>query len=253
MNPLHRAAFLIGLTLALTTSVFSQDDSSWFRHAMISPDGSTIAFSHQGDIFVVAAEGGLARALTANDAWDGHPVWSRDGKQLAFASDRHGNLDVFLMPSEGGKAKRLTYHSSNDIPADFSVTGDAVLFSSSRSDAAEASIFPTSRLAELYEVKTKGGSPRLICTTPASQARYSDDGKEIFYRDEKAYEIEFRKHDVSAFARDIWKLEVETGKHTQLTTFKGGDHDPHPVGDVIYFLSENGADNFNVWKMDASG
>jgi tricorn protease-like protein len=38
-------------------------------------------------------------------------VWSKDGKNIAFASDRNGNLDVYLMPAQGGKAKRLTYHS----------------------------------------------------------------------------------------------------------------------------------------------
>ncbi len=243
----------IGTVLTLASSVSAQDNSSWFRHAAISPDGSSIALSHQGDVYVVDSKGGLARALTANDAWDGHPVWSRDGKQLAFASDRHGNLDVFLMPAEGGKAKRLTHYSSNDIPSDFSVKGDAVLFSSARNDSAQASIFPTARIAELYEISIEGGTPRMVSTTPASQARYSEDEKEIFYRDEKAYEIEFRKHDVSAFARDIWKLDVESGEHTQLTDFSGGDHAPFVVGDRIYYLSENKTSNFNVWSMDSDG
>lgn len=243
----------IGLILALASPVLGQSGSYWFRHAAISPDGKSIALSHQGELFVVDADGGLARALTTNDAWDGHPVWSRDGKQIAFASDRHGNLDIFLMPAEGGKAKRLTHHSSHDIPADFSVAGDAVLFASSRNDSAAASIFPTSRLAELYEVKTAGGTPRMVSTTPASQARYSGDGRKIVYRDEKAYEIEFRKHDVSAFARDIWVLDVDTGKHTQLTKFKGGDHDPYFVGEEIYYLSEEKSNNFNVWSMNSKG
>ena len=243
----------IGFILALVSPVSGNSNSYWFRHTAISPDGKSIAFSHQGDLFVVATKGGLARALTTNDAWDGHPVWSRDGRQIAFASDRHGNLDIFLMPAEGGKAKRLTHHSADDIPADFAVVGDAVLFSSARNDSATASIFPTSRMAELYEVKTEGGTPRMVSTIPASQARYSDDGKKIAYRDEKAYEIEFRKHDVSAFARDIWTLDVESGKHTQLTKFKGGDHDPYFVGDVIYYLSEDKANNFNVWRMNSKG
>ncbi|MEM7475583.1 MAG: S41 family peptidase [Planctomycetota bacterium] len=225
----------------------------WFRHAAIAPNGNSIAFSHQGDVYVVPTKGGLARALTTSDAWDGHPVWSRDGKHIVFASDRHGNLDIFLMPSEGGRAKRLTYHSAHDIPADFSVSGNAVLFSSARNDSAAASIFPTSRLAELYEVSVEGGTPRMVSTIPASQARYTEDGSKLVYRDEKAYEIEFRKHDVSAFARDIWMMDIKSGKHKQLTNFKGGDHDPFPVGEDIYYLSEADNNNFNVWSMDAKG
>ncbi|MFN3193276.1 MAG: S41 family peptidase [Aureliella sp.] len=239
----------------LTDPLFADNeaDSLWLRHAAISPDGKRIAFSHQGDLFLVESEGGLARALTTNDAWDGHPVWSRDGKKIAFASDRHGNLDLFVMPAEGGKAQRLTYHSSNDVPSDFSVDGSAVLFSSARNDSAEASIFPTSRLTELYEVKASGGTPKMVSTIPASEARYSNDGKSVVYRDEKAYEIEFRKHDVSAFARDIWILEIETGKHIQLTDFEGGDHNPCFVGEKIFYLSEDVTNNFNVWSMNSKG
>ena len=144
--------------------VAPENTEQWFRHAAISPNGKSIAFSYQGDLYLVASSGGLARALTQNNAWDGHPVWSRDGKQLAFASDRHGNLDIFLMPAVGGKATRITYHSADDIPNDFSVSGDAILFSSARTDSFRSSIFPTSRLAELYEIETSGGTPRMVST-----------------------------------------------------------------------------------------
>lgn len=233
--------------------VAPENTEHWFRHAAISPNGKSIAFSYQGDLYLVASSGGLARALTQNNAWDGHPVWSRDGKQLAFASDRHGNLDIFLMPAVGGKATRITYHSADDIPNDFSVSGDAILFSSARTDSFRSSIFPTTRLAELYEIETSGGTPRMVSTIPSSQARYSEDGEQIFYRDEKGYEIEFRKHDVSAFARDIWSFDLSTGKHRKLTNFKGGDHDPFCVGNVIYYLSEDKTGHFNVWKMGVDG
>lgn len=248
-----RTVVTTGMILIFGVCALAQDSEPWIRHSAISPNGRWIAFGYQGDLFTVPTKGGLARRLTVNAAWDGYPTWSRDGSELAFASDRHGNLDLFLMPAEGGKARRLTYHSSDDIPADFSVDGDAVLFSSARGDDAKSSVFPTTRLAELYEVRSSGGTPRMISTIPASQARYSEDGKQIVYRDEKAYENEFRKHDISAFARDIWKLNVDTGKHTQLTRFKGGDHNPIFVGDQIFYLSEEGTNTFNVWSMDTKG
>ena len=255
----HLLLALILLFLSGPIGVASaQQPSEWFRHAAISPDGESIVFSHSGDIYSVDAKGGVARALTTSDAWDGFPVWSHDGEHMAFASDRHGNLDIFLMPAEGGKAKRLTHHSTNDIPADFSISNDAVLFSSSRTDSATTSIFPTGRMSEMYEVSTNGGTPRMVTTLPGSEARYTADGKKILYRDEKAYESEFRKHDVSSFARDIWVMEVESGKHTQLTDFKGGDHDPVPTEDGIFYLPEDGKNeggnsNFNVWQMKADG
>src|SRR6186997_3374366 len=91
----------------------------WLRYPAISPDGQTIAFSYQGDIYAVPAAGGNAIPLTLGESYEYAPVWSHDGKSLAFASDRYGNFDVFVMPSSGGEAKRLTYHSANDYPYDF--------------------------------------------------------------------------------------------------------------------------------------
>ena len=78
----------------------------WLRYPAISPDGQTIAFSYQGDIYAVPAAGGNATPLTLGESYEYAPVWSHDGKSLAFASDRYGNFDVFVMPSSGGEATR---------------------------------------------------------------------------------------------------------------------------------------------------
>ena len=72
--------------------------------------------------------GGEALPLTIHEAYDYMPVFSHDGKWLAFASDRYGNFDVYIMPASGGEAKRLTYHSATDLPYDFTPDGKYVLF-----------------------------------------------------------------------------------------------------------------------------
>ncbi len=75
------------------------------RYPAISPDGKTIAFGYKGDIYRVEAAGGVAAPLTIHEAHDMMPVWSHDGKYIAFASDRYGNFDVFVMPAAGGTGK----------------------------------------------------------------------------------------------------------------------------------------------------
>jgi Tol biopolymer transport system component len=78
------------------------------------------------------------------------PVWSHDGKWLAFASDRYGNFDVFIMPSSGGEAKRLTYHSANDYPYDFTPDNKKVLFGTNRNDIYTSGPFsPTGIVSEV--------------------------------------------------------------------------------------------------------
>ena len=251
---MHLAKYALSALALVASSAYADKTDEWFLHSSISPNGKEIAFSYKGDIYVVPTKGGTARALTIHNDWDGHPVWSRDGKHIAFASDRNGNLDVYKMPASGGKATRLTYHSSHDIPQDFTKDDKTILFTSARMDSKDSTIFPTPRLTETYTVSVKGGTPEMLSTIPASELQYSPKGNKLLYRDEKAYENQFRKHDVSAFARDVWLHDLKTGKHTQLTQFEGADHNPvWKDNDTFYYTSEEKSGAFNVWRADLDG
>ena len=82
--------------------------------AQWSPDGKQIAFDYRSsgmaDVYVVNADGGVPRRVTAEDSDDSVPSWSRDGKYLYFASNRTGSLEVWKTPIEGGQAVQITKH-----------------------------------------------------------------------------------------------------------------------------------------------
>jgi Tol biopolymer transport system component/C-terminal processing protease CtpA/Prc len=238
--------------LLLTSMLFAQSDTAlWLRHPAISPDGKTIAFGYMGDIYTVPYEGGEARPLTMNEAYESQPVWSPNSKQIAFASGRYGNDDIFVMPAQGGAATRLTEHSASDEPYSFSPDGSSVLFGSVRLDHHASVLFPTWVLPELYEVPVGGGRVRQILTTPAIDARYSEGRKHLLYHDQKGYEDPYRKHQTSSVARDIWHYNSADSTHTQLTTHPAEDRTPLYAAVVarFYFLSERSG-SFNVWKAD---
>lgn len=238
------------LLLAAGLSMAQEVSPNWFRTPAISPDGTTIVFSHAGDLYTVPVAGGTARALTVHEASETRPVWSHDGRWIAFASDRDGNFDVYVMPSQGGEAVRLTYNSANDLPSDFTPDDSAVIFESARMDDVQSTLFPSPVLAELYSVPVTGGTPHMLLTTPALRAVYSRDGGKVLYEDRKGYENEYRKHHTSAIARDVWVWDVQSGKHTMLTDFAGEDRNPQWAedGTSLYFLSERAGD-FNVFRM----
>lgn len=100
-------------------SIAQSSEPSWIRHTAISPDGEIIAFSYMGDLFTVPVSGGLATQITSHTAYDKAPVWSPDGQQLAFASDREGNFNIYLTPRRGGNATRITYGSTQQLPVAF--------------------------------------------------------------------------------------------------------------------------------------
>ncbi|MBZ0171616.1 MAG: hypothetical protein K8E66_04485, partial [Phycisphaerales bacterium] len=248
---LHRS-FEIALCFAVIASPAVADDvgPNWFRDPAISPDGSQIVFCHGGDLYLVESGGGRAVPLTIHEAHESGPVWSRDGSMIAFASDRAGNDDVYVMPAGGGPATRLTWHSADDTPSDFTPDGKGVLFSSARVDDANSALFPSGVLSELYTVPVSGGTPAMVLTTPALNARLDRSGGRMLYEDRKGYEDPLRKHHTSAIARDLWIFETSTGTHTKITDFPGEDRDPHWSEDEksVYFLSERAGD-FNVFRL----
>ena len=242
---------ILCLALVLSSFVFTfgQDNPLWLRYPAISPDGQTLLFEYKGDIWTVPAAGGNAVPLTLSESYEFAPVWSHDGKSIAFASDRYGNFDVFVMPATGGEAKRLTYHSTREVPSSFTADDKAVLFNAARQDAVTNVQFPTGGMVELYSVPVTGGRVSQVLTSPALDATVSSNGDKIIFHDYKGYESDWRKHHTSAVTRDVWVYDVTSKKYTMLSTFKGENRNPvfDSNDNDFYFLSEQSG-SFNVYK-----
>ncbi len=143
--------FLLAALALFAVTLTAQDNARWLRYPAISPDGQTIVFGYGGNLYRIAANGGVAIPITTSDAHDMRPVWSHDGKTLAFASDRYGNFDVYTMPAMGGTPTRITYNSANDYPFDFTIDNAKVLFGSGREALAQSVRFPS--LAVLWTMR----------------------------------------------------------------------------------------------------
>ena len=141
---------LLFMLLLLVSSIsIAADSPNWLRYPSISPDGSQIVFTFKGDLYLMASDGGEAKQLTFHAAHDYMPVWSKDGSQIAFASDRYGNFDIFVMSVKGGEANRLTFHSTNEYPYSFSQDNKKVVFGALRQDAVNHRQHPSGSQSEL--------------------------------------------------------------------------------------------------------
>lgn len=245
---------LFSFAALFALQVNAQSNPKWLRYSSISPDGKTIVFTYKGDLYTVPTSGGTASALTMHEAHDFMPIWSKDGKTIAFASDRYGNFDVYTIPATGGEAKRVTFHSAPEYPYDFTQDNQQIIFGASRMDLASNRQFPTGAMPELYSVSINGGKPTQILTTPAEDVKLSKDGSKMIYHDKKGGENAWRKHHTSSITRDIWIYDKKADKHTKLTNFNGEDRNPvfaNGEKDLIYLSEESGS--FNIHKMSVAG
>lgn len=245
-----RKVFLSLLLVGATISGMAQSNAAWLRYPAISPDGKTIAFGYKGDIYKVDASGGVAVPLTIHEAQDMMPVWSHDGKYIAFASDRYGNFDVYVMPATGGTPTRITYNSAGDFPFDFSVDNQQIIFGSSRNVQASNVRFYSPRLFQnLYSVSVAGGTPVLVSGAGMDRAHYNSKGTQIVFEDRKGYEDPWRKHHTSSVTRDVWVMDVASKQYRKISGFEGEDREPVFSSDdqYVYYLSEKNG-NQNIYK-----
>ena len=236
MRTPHRVApALAAVLLALPAApAAAQEPIRFARTPDISPDGKHVAFSYLGDVWTVSAIGGVARPVTMHEAHDINPVFSPDGKSLAFSSNRHGSYDVFVVPAVGGKPKRLTFDSGHDMASGWTPDGKGVVFSSTRSPAYPSNL-------DCYVVPVAGGTERRLPLFEAKEAHYSPAGDRVAFV--RGPGLWYRRGYRGSSNDDIWVGTADGKNLRQLTTFDGQDGYPMwaPDGSKLYYVTEDGS------------
>jgi len=243
----RRIATCAGLALGIAAAAQAEPVKRT-RYPALAPDGKTIAFSYQGDLWSVPAGGGRAVRLTSHLARDIQPVYSPDGKSILFASNRFGNFDLFLMPAEGGPPKRLTFNSASEYPSSFSPDGQWILFYGGGYGA-----------SDVYKVRATGGEPVKL-TWDHKERKYfgnvSSDGQWIVYN-HNASPGSWRRRGYEGSANaDVWiaRFTAPLSEPRKLTTNLGQDFQPSfsKDGKRIYYVSDRKG-QVNIWSMDVDG
>lgn len=236
---MKRFMFLVLIFSGIQVYAIDPEDTRMLSQPAVS--ANHIAFIYAEDLWVANKDGSNPKRLTVDDGIESNPVFSPDGKWIAFSAEYDGNLDVYIVPVLGGIPTRLTWHPYPDIVRGFTPDGKNILFTSQRAAF-------TNRYGHLFTVPVNGGVASQLPIPNASWANYSGDGKQIAYN---PIGDAFRqwKNYRGGMHSVIWIFNVGDYGTITIPQPAGGCNDVNPVwvNDLIYFRSDRNGE-FNMYS-----
>ena len=231
-------------TLFLPFICFAQTQEVYFAdHPALSPDGETIIFNYDKDLWSVPISGGLASRLTAMDGNETRPKVSPDGKWLAFTGAQYGNPDIYIMPLGGGTITQLTFHEASDVLTAWSWDSKSLYFTSGRYNRMST-----------YSVSMEGGTPIRLYPhyfNNIHNAVEHPDGRIFFNETWESSNFEHRKRYKGAYNPDIKSYNPKSKTFKVHTDYEGKDFwaTIDKRGNV-YFISDEFNGEYNLYKLE---
>ncbi|HEX3151633.1 MAG TPA: S41 family peptidase [Gemmataceae bacterium] len=223
----------------------------------LSPDGKTVAFDWNGDIWVVSIEGGLAKPLTSHPAKDSSPRFSPDGKEIAFISDREGSPQIFVMSATGGTPTQMTFHSTwtggTDRATGYTLyewtpDGKGWLVGTQWDHGWGRRNNDRLQIVRRCDDADKRPAPELLFDDYAQNGTLSPDGKTVLFNREGPEW--WRKGYAGSQSTQMWSFDRDAKTFARVAT---GDFDSRwPMfgrDDKVYFTNGQGG-CFNIWEHD---
>jgi tricorn protease len=233
--------FCLGVLLSFMQLLSAQGPTRMLSQPALSEDH--VVFTYANDLWIADRDGQNPRRLTIDEGTEAMPVFSNDGKLIAFSGEYDGNVDVFTVPASGGIPKRLTWHPGNDNVADFTPDGKGILYATRRASFSRTHAKP-------YTVGLDGGYPEPLGVPTAYNGTYSPDGKYLAYNPLPEAFRQWKNYRGGRFSR-IWIQDLADNSVEEIPIPESGANDVQPqwIDGKVYFRSDRNGE-FNLYVYD---
>jgi tricorn protease len=243
----HRIFFVAVLMTCIAagtgTAFAAAGNVSLPRFPSVSPDGKQVVFTWRGDLWKVPTSGGEAVRLTSHPFQDLQSAWSRDGKRIAFTSDRTGSPNLFIMNADGTGLRQVT---QTDRPLSLGAFG--VDEAGREVVTLAARVEPEPYAPRPYMVSSGGGELRRVCDAYGLFPIVSPDGRKVLLnRGGSAWS---RRGYRGADNRDVWMYDRDRKSFTRLTRWEGNDGRTRWIdNNTIVYASDREDGTVNLYRL----